>query len=221
MKNQKEFCIKNSMKLLLILFLANACGPGLKSSNTSTASERVPVCTDCKIFSSATTSNGLFGATAAAAITAADAICMADANKPADGATYKALLVNSARVGCTSAFCATDGELEHVDWVLFPNVTYYRSDGTTVIGTTNSASIFTSDFINSVEAGANTVWTGLVDLGFPTLSNFLTSSNCLNWTSSNGAELGVRGLSNDTTANALTSGSSFCSNAYSIYCVEQ
>jgi len=216
---------------MVILFLLSSCGPGLQlssdpasttSNSTSTSSGRVPVCTNCKMFMTATTNNGQLGGTAAAAITAADNICMADANKPADGATYKALMVNSARVACTSAFCAVSGESEHVDWVLFPNVTYYRSNGTTVIGTTNSLSIFTGAFTNSIVAAGSSVWTGLADLSFPTISNFLTGANtCVNWTSSNGAQQGVRASSNDTNSNALTSGSSFCNNALQIYCVAQ
>ena len=54
-------------------------------------------------------------------VSGADAKCMADANKPSDGKTYKAMLTDgSTRIACTSANCTTSGNAEHLGWVLHP-----------------------------------------------------------------------------------------------------
>ncbi|HLD45750.1 MAG TPA: DUF1554 domain-containing protein, partial [bacterium] len=65
-----------------------------------------------KIFVTDATYNGNLGGVAGA-----DALCEADANKPATG-TYKALIVDGvARVACTTANCG-GGAGENIDWVL-------------------------------------------------------------------------------------------------------
>ena len=165
-----------------------------------------------RIFVSATTHDGNFGASASAALTAADALCNADANKPATG-TYKAMIVNTARTACTTANCG-GGISENVNWILSANTSYYRANGTTLIGTTNAAAIFPIPLTNAPHTAATIVYTGLY-------SNWTTdSSTCSNWTNNSGI-FGVYGQANLTSDGFIIGGSILCSNSRAVYCVEQ
>ncbi|MCZ8155854.1 MAG: DUF1554 domain-containing protein, partial [Leptospira sp.] len=78
-------------------------------------------------------------------IAGADTVCMNDSAKPTQSTVFKALLVDET--GCSGSPCrrasitpnAGDGQ---IDWVFKPNTSYYRSDGTTLIMTTNGNAIF-------------------------------------------------------------------------------
>jgi hypothetical protein len=169
-----------------------------------------------KTFVTATTHQGNFGAVANA-----DSICQADANKPSAG-LYKAMVVysNGTRVACTSPDCSR-GINEHTDWVLRPNTTYVRSDGSTVVGTTNSVGLFTFPLLNSYSSTSSNVWTGL-ETGWTSANNWGNDWDCTNWTSTAafappGGATGKTD-STDSTAIAFTLN---CSNARSLLCVEQ
>lgn len=191
--------------------LSNASGT-ISSANVTSVS--VSCVSALRIFVTNSTHNAVYGGTAAAAIAAADAICMADANYPGSG-TYKAMLANTSRRACSSSNCSSAGVSEHIDWVLAPNMLYTRPDGT-AIGSTNSLGLLEFPLTNSFKAGSlsDLVWIGLE-------SGWVTSSHtCSNWTSMSGTAYTGR---YDTT----TSSSIFyllppgCFINYRLYCVEQ
>ncbi|EKD41383.1 MAG: LenF, partial [uncultured bacterium] len=93
----------------------------------------------------------------------ADATCMADANKPIGGSTFKAMIADGViRRACSSANCVTSGDGENIDWVLQPSTTYKRVDDTT-IGTTDANGIFSFPLDNAFTDAAfdHGAWTGL------------------------------------------------------------
>ena len=154
----------------------------------------------------------------ATGIASADALCMADTNKPAGSSTYKAMLVDGTnRVACTTALCS-GGTSEHIDWVLQPNAEYYRSDGTTLILKTNANGIFDfgANLTNSFDTSASTYWTGL-------LVDWTGDANnrCLGWSYGEyGPTLGGYGTGDQTSSSAI-SGSDFCNVVRKLVCVEQ
>ncbi|MAZ48632.1 MAG: hypothetical protein CME65_08710 [Halobacteriovoraceae bacterium] len=79
-----------------------------------------------------------------------------------DEKAFKALLFSSSeRVACTSADCTSvEGTQENVDWVLYPNSTYYRTDGTTEITTTNEHAVFNFPLTNNIATSFGDAWTG-------------------------------------------------------------
>jgi Protein of unknown function (DUF1554) len=161
------------------------------------------------------TSNGNIGG-----ISAADTICNTDSNKP-NSSTYKALIVDDAgtRVACTSANCVTSGASEHAGtWPLAPNAAYVRADGTTAIGTTTSAGIFSFDLTNSISTllsnsyaltGLNQDWTTK------------TGYTCANWTDSSSSSRMQTGRLASADANAIAYADFNCAQQRYLYCVEQ
>jgi hypothetical protein len=158
----------------------------------------------------------------ATGIASADALCMADANKPADSSAYKAILIDGTnRVACTTSLCS-GGTSEHIDWVLQPNAEYYRSDGTTLILKTNANGIFDfgANLTNSFDTTNSTYWTGL--------SSDWTDSNanirCLGWTYGVfGPTLGGYGMGDQTNYSSIagSTGYDFCDAIRNLVCVEQ
>lgn len=141
-------------------------------------------------------------------IAQADAYCNLDSNKPEKllslGADYKAMLVGDTRRASVSPN-AGDGQ---IDWVLQPLQEYKRADET-VIGTTNSAGLFTFPLQNFFD-GNYTIWTGLDQ----TWRNQIVNGkqiNCLNWTSSNTGESGAFGLANKKYASSIYNTQDTCS----------
>lgn len=147
------------------------------------------------IFITAASFNGNLGGVAGA-----DALCMADANKPAGSATYKAMIADGVnRAACTSDNCVNGGATEHVDWVLAVNTPYFRPDRTTRIGSTMSdIGIFPlvtesgGRLINSFSDQSYDIWTGLTQSWVSGLGN------CQNWRSSGNA--GPTGSCGNTTS---------------------
>ncbi len=136
-----------------------------------------------KIFVTSTVTQGnLIGG-----ISGADAICMADANKPSGSSTYRAMLVldtgtsATSRIACTTADCS-GGIGENTNWVLQPLTDYYQVDGFLFIGTTNAAGIFAFPLNNSLTSTVFAeAWTGFVDSFSP---HWTTSSlTCGAWDS--------------------------------------
>lgn len=142
----------------------------------------------------------------------ADKLCQADSQS--SGGTYKAMLVDGVnRVACTSANCA-GGVSEHVDWVLKPSTEYRQIDGSTVIGTTNSAGLFAFPLSNVVSTQSSFLWTGLqADWRGD-------SQNCGGFASTSGSSR--TGSSNATTDTTISWNLTAC-NYYgtTILCVEQ
>ena len=166
------------------------------------------------IFLTSATHNGNFGGVAGA-----DAFCQADASKPDDGLTYKALLANTTdRIACVSADCATDGVDENVGWVLQPETTYYRPDDT-LIGTTDESGIFAFPLTAAISATNALAWTGLNE-------DWTTETNhCVQWNSATAfVDYGAQGKTDETSTDALyLDGTPVtgCTNSRRLYCVSQ
>ncbi len=153
-------------------------------------------------------------------VAGADALCAS-----AYDASYKALIVadtgnpSTSRIACTSSNCGTGGLSEHVDWVLSPNTTYVRSDGTTVIGTTNEYGIFTGTLTNYIDGGGYPPMTGLS--GTTWMVN--SGNTCSDWTSSSG-DAGTGNPHQPSVWIAFGGGTYACNgggNLMSLFCVAQ
>lgn len=210
-------------RLLFLGFLITGCAQynanssflGLLLNQASSSSVTASVASQRRIFLSATTHDGNF-----ATIAAADSICNNDANRPATTSTYKAFLVDGTnRNACTSTNCATNGILENVDWVLQPNTTYYRSNGTTPIFTTNAAAIATFNFTNSFTGTAAVYWTGM--RGTPNTWQGSTANRCNFWTDGSAGFQGGTGLGNAVDNSGIRNTSPNCNVLQSLLCVEQ
>ncbi len=145
-------------------------------------------------------------------IAGADALCDSAANKP-DSRTYRALIVDgNDRVACTTAFCS-GGPGEHVNWVLSASTSYYRPGLAVDIGTTNANGIFDFPLENGFVADSTLMWTGLT-------VDWLSTNNCVNWTSNSFLDLGVYGASGDTSDHAISVGNAGCQIDYAnLICV--
>lgn len=167
------------------------------------------------IFAAVQAVDGRLGATAAAAIVAADALCNSDVqishfSSPHNTSTYKALL---AAAGVRTASPA-------LNWVLAPSKEYLRSDESTSIGTTTSDSVFTFPLTNSfvhyngmtsdiASTGLNVDWT-------------TASDNCSNWTNNtSGSRFAADGNATNSTAIYDSGRSLSCTDGYILFCVEQ
>jgi len=164
-----------------------------------------------RIFVTNATHNGGIGG-----ISVADAKCLNDSNNPLGpgNGNWKAMVVDgSARRSCTTDGCS-GGLGEQIDWVLKPNTTYTRPDGT-IIATTNPVGLFTFPLENAIAPLTSVyAWTGLNNLWQT------TSINCVGWTDNTsqngtGAEVGV------VTSQAIYFGTNICSSYARLYCVEQ
>ncbi|MCB1192610.1 MAG: DUF1554 domain-containing protein [Leptospiraceae bacterium] len=145
-------------------------------------------------------------------ILGADTICSSDINKPVGVSTYKAMLVDGTnRVACNSGDCSTLGLKENVDWILTPNTTYLRADGTTEIMTTNWSGIYPFGVLVNGISFSGKAWTGL------TLTWTTDTNTCLGWTDNSPGNNGIWG------AGGITDGASNCSDGSTsnLYCVEQ
>lgn len=152
-------------------------------------------------------------------VAGADALCAADANKP-DSRTYKALIVDgTARVACTNVGCFS-GTSGQTDWVLAASTDYYRSDATTIIGTTTANKVFNlvTGLTNSLTDSSLYIWTGLI-------GDWTTASDtCTQWTSASNALTATVGTANSKImAQPFSSGVQPCDNSAAVYlaCVSQ
>lgn len=144
----------------------------------------------------------------------ADGVCTSDANYPGSG-TYKALLADgTARIACTTANCS-GGPSEHTDWVLAADTSYYRTDATTLLFTTNANGIFdfSGTLSNSFDTGGVEYWSGLN-------TDWTASANdCSDWggTGANGAI----GSATATDSNAINTANPSCGTNRRLACVRQ
>ena len=143
-------------------------------------------------------------------IAGADRFCMTNDANPGAG-TFKALLGGTQRSVCATPDCA-DGA-SPVDWVLQPETTYTRVDGT-VMFTTNADGIFTDwpmpeQFAPGINqaSGLNTDWTVRDGL------------HCDDWTTQSEAPAGV-GWTATLDAGFLNGGMLKCQRL-PLVCVEQ
>lgn len=191
-------CGKNSGSApsLSVVQPSNSSGSGSSGTPTPT-----PTCTTCKIFVSNATTDGYMGANEASALANADSICNNDSNKPAGSTLYKAVLSSSTRV-------STNGALK-------ANTSYYRTDGTTLIGSTNSYGSLSFPFSNSVSTSSFTVWTGM------NTSYGSIGPTCSNWTTNSNGSGGHSGLTNYVNSRAIYMYQDVCNNSNHLMCAEQ
>lgn len=185
-----------------------------RTSNTSPP--KIPHCSPCKMFVTATTYNAnLLG------IAGADAKCSVDSNKPVTG-TYKALLVDdSNRRACTSANCTVGGITEQIDWVIAPNVSYYSLNTSAFIFTSDVNGVFTGSLTTTVSAPTG-IWTGIRNN--PSWDwQTDTSHTCTSWSDSVTANCGTYGVTSwqDSRAIAITSAYGNGGTLNNLLCIEQ
>ena len=165
----------------------------IQGSNTNSVTGAISIAVPIHIiFGTHTASNGNLGG-----FTGANAECNSDSNKPssgfASGYTYKALL--SGNNATTSG------------------VSYYRTDGTTLIAVATGGNLVdASSLVNSIAALPTNfdAWTGAGGAG----------SNCGNWT--NSSSFGTTGLSSDTNSGWWSSSLFGCNQSFiNLYCVSQ
>jgi hypothetical protein len=136
-------------------------------------------------------------------IAGADQKCMNDLNKPAVSCVWKALIVGDAR-SITR------------DWVLKPNTTYYRVDGTTPLGATEAGGKLLTPLYNSIIAVNSTTWTGLN----PVWTS--DTNTCTNWTSAvNSLQPVYLGVTDRTDSGVISAAQGNCDGVNRLYCVEQ
>lgn len=107
------------------------------------------------MFRSISGSSAWFGAT-----TSADTTCQTDAGTKGFTGTFKALLIAGIGTIRTASVSANTGDGQ-IDWVMAASTNYVREDETTLIGTTNSAGLFTFPLTNSISASAGQYWTAM------------------------------------------------------------
>lgn len=200
--------------LLLMMLSAFACGSkssdGGQSNDTNNQKNLKIFLSDEKHTGDFANDSNLLGSNG---VSRADDFCNNASNKP-DNSNYKALLVDGLnRIA-----------VPQTDWVLQASTTYYREDGTTIIGTTNSKSIFEVSIGNSLDNAIDdrstypAVWTGIQNV-----TDFSTSGeHCNQWASASNANMGKLGECNSRGTSAFSSFlSQSCNIQNSIYCVEQ
>jgi hypothetical protein len=159
-------------------------------------------------------------------VSGADVLCENDANNPANGSSYKALISDGvSRVACTSNNCS-GGIAENVDWVLSPSTEYRRLDNTTIIVNTNASAIFDLDYSssnleNTIDPSPSSaiVWSGLQFGGTFNWTNI--DIDCSGWTSNSSGDFGTAGQSNSIDAEVFTADDDPCDSLQKVYCVEQ
>jgi hypothetical protein len=162
-----------------------------------------------RTFLSSSALNGSMGG-----ITGADTICNSDGAKPSIlPNVYKAMLVDGVSRKASTTANAGDGQ---IDWILLPNTSYFRTDGTTQIMTTNANSIFVfGSLTNSFLTTMTSYWTGL-NADWTTFG-----SHCTNWTMTGGNSRAGDGT--PTNGNSITGMSNINCNVTTPYllCIQQ
>lgn len=104
---------------------------------------------------------------------------------------------------------------QNLDWTLHPSMEYRLQDGTTVVGTTNTAAVLDFPLTNAFAAFFN-IWTGFTRTNATT---WTAGNDCGGWTA---AALGAAGARNDTSANFVQNDPNRpCGSAAALYCVQQ
>ncbi|MCW7458148.1 DUF1554 domain-containing protein [Leptospira bandrabouensis] len=161
---------------------------------------------DKRLFVNSTLTKGNLGG-----IAGADATCSSDPKCPV-GSQCKAML--STDSGIRRATITGDVGDGQVDWVLKPFASYFQSDNTTPIGTTNAVSLFTLPIVNGIESPGVTTWTGLG-------TSWQTDPNdCSNWTNSISGN-GIVGSSSSNNVALINNLNVACTSDLKFYCAEQ
>ena len=153
----------------------------------------------------------------------ADTLCGSDANRPASG-TFKALLAD----GATRRACVMGNEnclpADHLDWVMAPDVTYVRTDGSTVIGMTSSAGVIPfsngANLTNSIGTSEVQAFTGMSS-DWSLYNGCGGTCNCAGFLGNSASDQGPVGAASATNHNAIGDTTIACSATAHLYCVEQ
>lgn len=157
---------------------------------------------------------GSFAGAAGDAISGIDSDCTANAvGAGLPASNYRALLMTTG---------GTTIRNQNTNWVLKPNKEYRRQNGTTVIGITNSSSvfsIFSGNLTNSFVGAFTNVYSGITVTSDTVWTP--NANNCSNWTSAAAAAAqGANG--NFTNVLSIDSGTSqTCNTGVAVYCIEQ
>jgi hypothetical protein len=209
--------LTNGVVLYYVLVAKN----GNFESAISQEASAMPTCSPCRMFATASQFDGAMTrsdstvGTGSTGIAKADNWCMNDTNKPGSptSVVFKAMLAETtSRVACTSANCTTSGSAEHINWILKDNTSYVRLDGSTVIATTNTAGIFTTQPADIMATNVNPIWVYSTGSWF----NATAAQTCTNWS---GVSTGCQGNSASYTGGGC--GQACTANYKSVICVEQ
>lgn len=197
------------LKTLLIcsLLIIVSCGqdsgtaPSLSGAATDNSTDTgsgngSSTCNPCKIFGTNNTFSG--DLLAAGSI---DSACMSDANKPSDGATYKAFYLDL-------------GYREPgTNWMFHANTSYVRPDGT-AIGSTDSDGKLTIPLSAGITGVNEYFWTGIT-------TSWTSNSNCTDYTDGTSGAMGAVGRGDSTAYLSLGGTIRSCDNLFKLYCVQQ
>lgn len=123
----------------------------------------------------------LSGGATFSGVAGADALCNSDVNRPSLLSTYKAFLASSSGTVRRATVTANLGDGQ-VDWVLQPNMRYFRGDGVTLIGTTASNGLLGFNLANA-PTGTSSYWTGMN-------TSWQHAADCAGWSFSGTGLLG-------------------------------
>jgi hypothetical protein len=207
--------------LLLLLFGCNNYGmldklenPGRGNNSGESPSGPPPT---YRIFVTSGNFQGNISFAGNTGLAGADSACQSEGNDIATGRTWKAMLVaGTTRRACSTANCSGSGISENHNWVLKPNATYVRPDGT-LIGSTNDKALLQFDLSNSIGESGAQPWTGLKD-------DWMTDgyNNCNNWGIVAFNVYGRVGQANLDVIEAIDLSTwQACNGGRPLYCVEQ
>lgn len=157
---------------------------------------------------------GSFAGASGDGISGIDSDCTANAvGAGLPASNYRALLMTTG---------GTTIRNQTTNWVLKPNKEYRRQNGTTVIGITNSSSVFSvfsASLTNSFVGAFTNIYSGITVTSDTVWTP--NANNCSNWTSA--AAVAAQGANgNFTTVLSIDSGTSqTCNTGVAVYCVEQ
>ncbi|WP_244288342.1 DUF1554 domain-containing protein [Leptospira congkakensis] len=188
-----------------------------KSNSSGSSVARIPTCSPCRIYVTATGYDANLGG-----IIGADNKCSSDTNKPITG-TYKALIVDDInRRACTSVNCTSGGVTEQIDWVLAPNTSYVQALNTsTVVFISDTNGVLTSN-LTSLISSPTGIWTGIKNNPNWDWQTDITHT-CSSWVDSVSGNCGTYGVTswNDSRSIAITSAYGSGGTLNNLLCVEQ
>lgn len=166
--------------MLCKIYMLTALSVGTGTGTSTTSSSRY------RMFLTGTTYNGNLGGNSGA-----DNFCNTDSARPDNTKTYKMLYFDRMRT------------------VMKPFTSYYRSDNSTLIGTTDDQSFLPKPLVNSFSGDSTYFWYG---------DDIL---NCKFWTSSSFSNGWTPVGNSSALTNWWKSDTSTCDQKYSLLCVEQ
>lgn len=152
-------------------------------------------------------------------VSGADAKCNVDANNNGNpNSIFKALLVDGINRNASDTSNFGDNQ---IDWVLKPDADYYLNDGSGIIFTSDSNSLFVfGDFDATFTGGlpGGPYWTGLNSDW-----TMATGQTCSSWTDGSAVSSGNIGSTSATDGNSISTSSISCDidPSPAIVCVEQ